>query len=112
MTNRKIEYWVIPPKADAEYVANMEEVLETHKITYNVNYPMVCMEEQPFQLVKETRQPKAATKNHPQHVDYEYERAGTARIFMFTEPLSGWRDARARPQRTKEDWAVEMTSVL
>ena len=112
MTNRKIEYWVIPPEADAEYVASMEEVLGTYEKPYDSNHPVVCMDEQPVQLIKETRQPRAATKNHPRRVDYEYERAGTASIFMFTEPLSGWRDARARPQRTKVDWAVEMASVL
>jgi len=112
MTNRKIEYWVIPPDHDAEFVANMEEVLEVYEKPYDSSYPVVCMDEQPVQLVKETRQPQAATKEHPRRVDYEYERAGTASIFMFTEPLSGWREARARPRRTKVDWAVEMAHLL
>ena len=91
MTNRKIEYWVIPPEADAEFVANMEEVLETYAKPYDPTHPVLCMDEQPVQLVKETRKPIAATAKHPRRVDYEYERAGTASIFMFTEPLSGWR---------------------
>ena len=112
MTNRKIEYWVIPPEADAEFVANMEEVLETYEKPYDPSRPVVCMDEQPVQLVKETRQPIAATKNHPRRVDYEYERAGTACIFMFTEPLAGWRKAIARPRRTKVDWAIEMANLL
>ncbi len=112
MTNRKIAYWVIPPKADAEFVANMEEVLETYEKPYDPSRPVVCMDEQPVQLVKETRQPIAATKNHPRRVDYEYERAGTACIFMFTEPLAGWRKAIARPRRTKVDWAIEMANLL
>lgn len=112
MTNRKIEYWVIPPDHDAEFVANMEEVLEVYEKPYDFSHPVVCMDEQPVQLVKETRQPQAATKEHPRRVDYEYERAGTASIFMFTEPLSGWREARARPRRTKVDWAVEMAHLL
>ena len=112
MTNRKIEYWVIPPKADAEFVANMEEVLETYEKPYDPSRPVVCMDEQPVQLVKETRQPIAATKNHPRRVDYDYERAGTACIFMFTEPLAGWRKAIARPRRTKVDWAIEMANLL
>lgn len=112
MTQRKIEYWVIPPESDAEFVANMEEVLETYEKPYAAPCPVICMDEQPVQLVKETRQPKAATKAHPRRVDYEYERAGTASIFMFTEPLAGWREARARPRRTKVDWAVEMADLL
>ena len=55
MTNRKIEYWVIPPEADAEFVANMEEVLETYAKPYDPTHPVLCMDEQPVQLVKETR---------------------------------------------------------
>ena len=49
---------------------------------------------------------------HPKRVDYEYEWAGTANIFMFTEPLSGWRQATARPTKTKVDWAIEMARLL
>ena len=112
MTNRKIEYWVIPPKTDGEFVANMEDVLETYAKPYDPNCPVICMDEQPVQLTKETRQPIPATSNHPRRVDYEYERAGTACIFMFTEPLAGWREALARTQRTKVDWAIEMAALL
>jgi hypothetical protein len=112
MTNRKIAYWVIPPEADGEFVANMEEVLETYEKPYDPKRPVLCMDEQPVQLIKETRKPIAATKERPRRVDYEYERAGTASIFMFTEPLSGWREARARPHRTKVDWAIEMAELL
>ncbi len=50
MTKRKIQYWVIPPEADAEFVANMEEVLETYEIAYDPAYPILCMDEQPVQL--------------------------------------------------------------
>ena len=70
------------------------------------------MDEQPVQLLKETRVPIAATKQHARRVDYEYERAGTASRFMFTEPLSGWRNVRVRGQRTKVDWAFEMEELL
>lgn len=112
MTNRKLEYWVIPPKADAEFVAHMEDVLETYAKPYNPSRPVVCMDEQPVQLIKETRTPIAATARHGRRVDYEYERAGTANIFMFTEPLSGWRRATAREFKTKIDWAIEVAKLL
>lgn len=112
MTKRKIEYWVIPPEADGEFVANMEQVLETYAQPYDPRYPVVCMDEQPIQLLKETRVPVAATKQHPRRVDYEYERAGTASIFMFCEPLSGWRQVTERPRRTKIDWAIEVEQLL
>jgi len=112
MTNRKIQYWVIPPRADAEFVANMEEVLETYAKPYDPARPVLCMDEQPVQLVKETRQPIAGTAKRPCRIDYEYERAGTASIFMFTEPLLGWREATARESKTKVDWALEMARLL
>jgi hypothetical protein len=112
MTKRKIEYWVIPPKADAEFVATMEEVLETYARPYDARYPVLCMDEQPIQLLKETRVPIAATKDHPRRVDYEYERAGTASIFMFCAPLSGWRQVTVRERRTKIDWAREVEELL
>jgi hypothetical protein len=112
MTNRKIEYWVIPPESDAEFVANMEEVLETYAQPYNPAYPVLCMDEQPVQLLKETRTPIPATAEHAKRVDYEYERAGTATIFMFTEPLAGWREVAVRETKTKIDWAVEMARLL
>ncbi len=112
MTSRKIQYWVIPPKANGEFVAAMENVLETYAQPYNPRFPVLAMDEQPVQLLKETRQPIPASKEHPRRVDYEYERAGTASVFIFAEPLSGWRDVRVREQRTKVDWVLEVASLL
>lgn len=112
MTQRKIQYWVIPPKSNGEFVACMENVLETYAQPYNPRFPVLCMDEQPVQLFKEIRVPIPATKHHARRVDYEYERAGTACVFRFTEPLSGWRSVRIRKRRTKVDWALEMEEIL
>ena len=112
MTPRKIQYWVIPPESDAEYAAGMEEVLETYAAPLDPEVPVVCMDEQPVQLLKETRTPIPATKGHGKRVDYEYERAGTACLFLFCEPLSGWRIVSVRERRTKVGWAVEMEELL
>jgi hypothetical protein len=112
MTNRKIEYWVIPPEADAEFAAGMEEVLDTYALPLDPACPVLCMDEQPIQLLKETRTPIAATLKHGERIDYEYERAGTANIFMFTEPLVGWRQVSVRTTKTKVDWATEMATLL
>jgi hypothetical protein len=103
---------VIPPKANAEFVAHRENVLDTYALPQNSQVPVLCMDEQPVQLLQETRVPMAATKVHAKRVDYEYERAGTASICMFTEPLSGWRTVRVRKQRTKVDWAIEKAELL
>jgi hypothetical protein len=112
MTSRKIQYWVIPPESDAEFAAGMEEVLDTYAQPYDPACPVLCMDEQPVQLLKETRTPIPGTVKHPRRVDYEYERAGTANIFMFTEPLAGWREVTVRPTKTKIDWALEMARLL
>ena len=73
----------------------MEDVLETYKKPCDKRFPVLCMDEQPVQLLKETRVPIPASKKHARRVDYEYERNGTASIFMFAEPLKGWRQVRA-----------------
>jgi len=112
MTSRKIQYWVIPPESDAEFVANMEDVLDVYAKPLNPAIPVLCMDEQPVQLVKEVKVPIKATREHARRVDYEYERAGVANIFMFTEPLSGWRHVGVRECKTKIDWAIEMANLL
>ena len=112
VTGRKVQYWVIPPEADAEFVARMKDVQETYEHPYDTQHPVVCIDEQPVQLLQETRVPPPATPEHPRRVDYEYERAGTAAVFLFCEPLSGWRAATARKRRTKTDWALEVASLL
>jgi hypothetical protein len=112
MTQRKIQYWVIPPKQNSQFAANMENVLGIYKRPYDPRFPVVCMDEQPVQLLEEVNIPIAATKNHARRADYEYKRTGTVSIFMFCEPLAGWRDVSVRPRRTKVDWAIEMRRLL
>ena len=90
-------------------MANREEVLETYEKPYDPACPVICLDEQPVQLLKETRTPIPATKEHGQRVDYE--RAGTANMFLFTEPLAGWREVSVRKTKTKVDWAIEMARL-
>ena len=104
--------WVIPPKHSGAFVAHMEDVLEVYQLPYDPQVPMVCMDEQPVQLIKETRQPLPAAPGKPEKVDYEYERNGTANIFMFTEPLNGTRHVRVTEHRTAVDWANEIRDLL
>lgn len=112
MTQRRIAYWVIPPKANADFVAHMEDVLALYARPYDSRFPVVCMDEQPVQLIRDCHATLAASHHAPVRVDYEYERLGTASIFMFTEPLAGWRHATARPRKTKVDWAEEVATLL
>lgn len=111
-TNRSVQYWVIPPQADAEFTAHMEDVLDVYSRPYDPNVPVLCMDEQPVQLVEEVKSPIAATREHPKRVDYEYKRAGVANVFMFAEPLAAWRQASVRSRKTKVDWALEMGQLM
>jgi len=90
----------------------MAHVLETSAQPDDARFPVVCMAEQPVPWLQETRVPIAATKHHARRVDYDYERAGTASVCIFAEPLQGWRQVCVRPQRTKVDWALEMAALL
>jgi hypothetical protein len=83
----------------------MEKVLDIYKQPYNPEFPVVCMDETPKQLIKETRTPIAATSGCPARYDYEYERCGVCNIFMANEPLAGKRFVKATDRKTKTDWA-------
>jgi hypothetical protein len=103
---------VIPPEQNAEFVAQMEEVLDLYCAPYDREVPLVCMDEQPIQLLKETRVSLPAEPGHPARVDYEYERGGTTNVFMFVEPLGEYRCANIRQQKTRVDWAAEVKELL
>jgi hypothetical protein len=105
--------WCIPPKQNAEFVARMEDVLTVYAKKYNACCPVVCMDEKPFQLLDERYTSVPMSKNnHKLKYDCEYERKGTCSIFLFTEPLAGWRHAAAYPQRTRKDWARQVKWLL
>ena len=90
----------------------MEDILEIYKRPYDPEFPVICMDEQPVQLVKEIRMPLPARPGDPRRYDQHYERAGTANIFMFTEPLGQWRRATVTARRTSIDWALQIRCLL
>jgi DDE superfamily endonuclease len=90
----------------------MEDVLEVYHRPYNPEIPVVCMDEQPVQLIKETRIPLPPEPTKTECYDYEYERNGTACIFMFCEPLAGKRSVNAQEHRTMVDWAHQVKTLL
>ena len=104
--------WCIPPEQSAAFVCAMEGVLEVYQRPYDPDYPVVCMDETSKQLVGETQKPLPPEPGVPERYDYEYERHGTANIFMFTEPLGGWRHVRVTERHTKVDWALEVRELL
>jgi hypothetical protein len=104
--------WCIPPKQNAEFVCAMENVLEVYQRPYDPANPVVCMDEASKQLVCETRIPLPQEPGRAKCYDYEYERKGTANLFMWTEPLAGWRKVCVTDRRTREDWAHGVRELL
>ena len=95
----------MPEGPSAEYVAAMEDVLEVYHRPYDPKRPMVCMDESTKQLIAEVRPPLPPKPGGIAKVDCEYERRGTANIFMAIEPLAGKRTVQVTDQRTRIDWA-------
>ena len=93
---------MIPPRHNADFVAHMEDVLEVYKRPLDEKYPVVCMDEQPQQLIAETRRSIPARGGRVEHYDYEYERCGTAALFLLVQPLAAWRKVNVRKQRTSK----------
>jgi hypothetical protein len=90
----------------------MEDVLAVYARPYDEKRPVVCMDEKPYQLLGGSRDSMPIKPGSPEREDYEYIRLGTCSIFIFTEPLAGWRHAQAFPQRTKKDWANRVKWLL
>lgn len=89
----------------------MENVLDVYKRPYCPRFPVVCMDESPKQLIRETRQPVVASPGQPARYDYEYERCGVCNIFMASEPLSGKRLVKITERKTKADWAYFIREI-
>lgn len=103
--------WCIPPEQNAEFVARMEDVLDVYCLPYEPDRPVVCMDEKPKQLVKETHQPLPNISGQPTRYDYEYERNGVSNIFLFTEPLAGKRWVNVTEHRARRDWAYQIKEI-
>lgn len=90
----------------------MEDVLELYEQVYDPLQPVVCFDEKPVQLLGETRVPRPPRPGRAQRYDYEYERKGTANIFLAIEPLAGWRQVTVTEHRTKLDFAAQMKLLV
>lgn len=104
----KSQYWCIANEEDAEFVACMEDVLDVYERPYDPDYPVICMDEKPYQLLGDAREPKDMKPGKDKKIDSEYVRNGTCSIFAFVEPLAGWHHQSVREHRTAVDWAEEI----
>jgi hypothetical protein len=99
------QQWVTPKEADGEYVCAMEDVLEVYCRAYDPQRPVVCVDEASKQLVADITPPRPPQPGQPARQDYEYERRGTANLFMAFEPLAGKRHVEVTERRTSVDFA-------
>ena len=90
----------------------MEDVLGVYERLYDPLHPQVCFDEKSVQLIAETRQPLPARPGQPERYDYEYRRKGTANLFVFFQPLAGWRKVLITDRRTKIDFAECMRYLV
>jgi len=104
--------WCIPPEQDAAFACQMEQVLEVYKRPYDPRYPVVCMDEQPKQLISEVSEPIPVAPGQPARIDYEYVREGVCTVWMFVEPLGGWRTVPVTETKTAVDWARQVKQVV
>jgi hypothetical protein len=96
---------VIPPEANAAFVAAMEDVLEVYQRPHDPERPLVCLDETSKQMVAETRAPIPAQPGQKARHDYEYERNGVANLFMIFAPLEGWRHVKVTDHHAAIDYA-------
>jgi hypothetical protein len=90
----------------------MEDVLAVYARPYDPHRPVVCMDEKPYQLLDDVQDPIPASPGQDRKEDNEYLRRGTCSIFIWAEPLRGWRRTDAQPRRTKIDWAHQVEQLL
>lgn len=104
--------WCIPPEQDAAFVCQMEQVLEVYKRPYDPRHPVVCMDEQPKQLISEVNREIPVAPGQPARMDHEYVREGVCTVWMFVEPLGGWRSVRVTGTKTARDWAQQVKLLV
>lgn len=107
---------MIPPQCTGEFVWHMEDVLEVYTRPYDPRRPVICMDEVSKQVLRDVREPlpmRPGPSGRPvRREDYEYARGGVLNLFLFCEPLRGWRRVTVTERRTKQDWAVQIQQLV
>lgn len=93
-------------------MADLEQVLDVYQRPHDPRHPVVCMDEQPKQLIEEARAPLPMRPGQPARQDHEYVRHGCCCVWMFNEPLGGWRDVRVSERKTAVDWARQVRDLV
>ena len=104
--------WCIPPQENGAFVCQMEQVLEVYRRPYDPQFPVVNMDEQHKQLIREIEHPLPPLPGQPTRIDYEYIREGACVVWMFVEALAGWREVTVTETRTALDWAHQVQQIV
>lgn len=104
--------WSLPPKADGAFVCAMEDVLGVYHRPYDPKRPQICMDEASKQLLGEVREPLPPKPGTPARQDSQYQRCGTASIFLWVEPLTGRTRVEVSSRRTRIDWARQIKKLV
>jgi transposase len=104
--------WCIPPKQNAAFVAQMEQVLDVYQRPYDPRFPVICMDESNKQLVDNIQSPLPVKPGQAAKVDCNYERHGTCNLFLAFEPMRGYREVTVTARRTHRDWATYIKKIV
>ena len=107
-----VDYWCIPPQEDAEFVAAMEDILDVYQMPYDSARPLYCMDEKPYQILGESREPLPMRAGDVMKVDSEYFRNGIVSIFCFVQPHTGTITQFVEQSRTAIDWAEKIRYLV
>lgn len=102
---------MIPPGQSGDFVARMEHVLDVYKRPYDPKRPVVCMDESPRQLIRDTRKSLPVRPGTVARSDFEYKRCGVCNLFIAVEPLAGKRTTKVTERRTRKDWAAFVKEI-
>lgn len=102
----------IPERDHPRFVAHLEQVLDIYVETYDERHPLICMDEASRQVVSDVEPALPMTPGKPRRFDHHYERKDVRAVFLFFDPLRGWRRVSARQSRTRQDWAEEVQTLI
>lgn len=106
------EYWCIPPEEDPDFVAKMEDILDIYEQPYDKSHPLWCIDEKPYQILGETRDPLPMRRGDIKKIDSEYKRNGTVSIFCFIQPHTGKIHHSVEETRTAVDFAEQIKYLV
>lgn len=102
----------IPERDHARFVAHMEQLLDVYQETFDETHPLICMDEASKQVTADVEPALPMSPGHPRREDHHYERKDVRAIFMFFDPLRGWRRVSSRQTRARQDWAEELRTLI